>query len=83
MIQKNPSRRSPPRARRAPSGTEIARRRQEIQTSWSAEERTRRSSVRRLKQPDPQLTAQLRFIEFLIATHSEPAKRRKSSRRDS
>lgn len=83
MIQKNPSRRSPSRVRRSPSGTEIARRREEIQTSWSAEERLRRTSVRRLKQPDPQLTAQLRFIEFLIATHSQPAKRRKSSHQDS
>lgn len=68
MIQKSPNRGQAKKSRRSPTTTEIARRREEIRSEWSSEERYRRTPARRVSnQNDKKLQAQLRFIEFLIA----------------
>jgi hypothetical protein len=70
MIQKAPANNSRRSRKRGPSETEIARRREAIQSQWSSEERRKRHPRRRRNEVDLRLEAHVKFIEFLLAHHA-------------
>ncbi|SFH67391.1 hypothetical protein [Planctomicrobium piriforme] len=67
MIQKAPAKSRTRGVKKTPSNTQIAKKRSEIRSTWTVEERHRRVPTLREDAADLRFQAHLKFLEFLMA----------------